>query len=32
MVEQAVALVRGIGRRPATVEEARAILGLGAKA
>jgi uncharacterized protein (DUF849 family) len=32
MVEQAVTLVRGIGRRPATVEEARAILGLGAKA
>ncbi|MBM4374290.1 MAG: 3-keto-5-aminohexanoate cleavage protein [Deltaproteobacteria bacterium] len=31
MVEQAVALVRGIGRRPATVEEARAILGVGAQ-
>jgi 3-keto-5-aminohexanoate cleavage enzyme len=30
MVDQAVSLVRGIGRRPATVEEARAILGLGA--
>jgi uncharacterized protein (DUF849 family) len=28
MVEQAVALVRGIGRRPATVEEARQILAL----
>ncbi len=28
MVEQAVALVRGVGRRPATVEEARAILAL----
>lgn len=32
MVEQAVALVRGVGRRPATVEEARTILGLGAPA
>lgn len=30
LVEQAVALVRGVGRRPATVDEARAILGLGA--
>ncbi|MBM4360601.1 MAG: 3-keto-5-aminohexanoate cleavage protein [Deltaproteobacteria bacterium] len=30
MVDQAVSLVRGVGRRPATVEEARAILGLGA--
>ena len=30
MVEQAVALVRGVGRRPATVDETRTILGLGA--
>ena len=30
MVDQAVALVRGVGRRPATVEQARSILGLGA--
>ncbi len=30
MVEQAVALVRGVGRRPASVEEARTLLGLGA--
>ncbi len=30
LVEQAVALVRGVGRRPATVDEARAILSLGA--
>jgi len=32
LVDVAVRLVRDVGRRPATVEEARAILGLGAPA
>jgi len=32
LVEQAVRLVHGVGRRPATVDEARKILSLGDRA